>query len=347
MIQLLSPRNSQSSFFNLGLRLFSEWPQTGWGKNEISPALSQDPAEHLKYCTHCVPQTYLWEHLVENRKERGIIRDLFSYISLPAGMHPSSACLDPALYISPCNMHESVKQHLSMQCWQAALLQSATWVPSLRRPPRPLQQEPVLFPKRQWHTLRPPAAPPNAVSRWEQEHPGPACRAGTPPPHPTHAGALGFWAEGGCSCLKQRWVQRWLEHFGFCIWAILTLQFRNRQLHFKRSCNCFSETSIQRGNPFNKARRRRRNKANAVGKVQGSDKFEHLGFSGFSCYLNRKLHCFRQSAHLQFFSLLSLCYREPHNVLPRHLLKCFWKLEELFEKGHSYSLCIKHACIFI
>lgn len=70
----------------------------------------------------------------------------------------------------------------------------------------------------------------------------------------------------------------------------------------------FPETSIQRGNAFNTVKSRGGSKANTVWKVKGFNKFKRLWFSGLSCYLNRKLHCFTQIAHLQMLSLLSLCF---------------------------------------
>lgn len=83
----------------------------------------------LKYCMYCVPQTFLWEHLLENRKERGTIQDLFAYISLPTLLCPTKA----SLCISPCNRYKptaaslcavltacaSAKCHLSSQPMEA------------------------------------------------------------------------------------------------------------------------------------------------------------------------------------------------------------------------------------
>lgn len=230
-------------------------------------------------------------------------------------MHPSSACPEPDPRVSPCNTCKSNGNIFPCCAHWLWFCKAPPELPACGGPCDPAAGACTsgacsglqLHPQRQ-----------ATAGRREQEQPGPARWAGTLP----HARQL--WPEGGhSSCLQQYRFQRWLEHFGFCIWVMLTLQLHNGQLHFKRSRDCFSGTSIQRGNPFDTAKRRRRNKANALGKVQGFDKFNHLGFSGFSCYLNRKLHCFRQSAHLQFFSLLSLCCWEPHNVLPRQLLKCF------------------------
>lgn len=152
--------------------------------------------------------------------------------------------------------------------------------------------------------------------------PGPAAGASSSrdqPVEPVHCctqvGAQELPTEPGCSCIEQYWLWQWLEHFGFCIRVILTLQSHKMQLHFKWSYKCFSGTSI--------SLQWRRNKANSVGKVQGSTNLNLLHFSGFFCYLNTKLHGFRQSAHLQFFRLFFLCCWEPHNVPPCQLLKCF------------------------
>lgn len=79
----------------------------------------------LKYCMHCVPQTFLWEHLLENRKERGTIRDLFAYISLPnSPLHNRS---QPMYFpLQQIQVHSSIslccasaKCHLSSQPMEA------------------------------------------------------------------------------------------------------------------------------------------------------------------------------------------------------------------------------------
>lgn len=238
----------------------------------------------LKYCMHCVPQTFLWEHLLENRKERGTIRDLFAYISLPnSPLHNRS---QPMYFpLQQIQVHSSI----SLCCAHSLCF---------------CQVPPEL-----------PAHGGPCSSGCAEEHPAVSQQQQGQPVQPqrccAQVGAQELRAEPGWSCIEHYWSWQWLEHLGFCIRVILTLQFHQMQLHFKWSCNYFSGTSDKK-------------KQSKFGwESTRFNKFKPLAFSGFFCYLNRKLHGFRQSAHLQFFSLLFLCCWEPHNVLPCQLLKCF------------------------
>lgn len=132
-------------------------------------------------------------------------------------------------------------------------------------------------------------------------------------------GARELQAQPGCSCIEQYWFWQWLEHFGFCIRVILTLQFHKMQLCFKWPRNCFSGASISL--QFQCCTEKKKQSKFGWESTR-FNKFKPLASSGLFCCLNRKLHGFRQSAHLQFFSLLFFCCWEPQNVLPCQLLKC-------------------------
>lgn len=65
---------------------------------------------------HCVPQTYLCEHPLENRKERGNRRDVLSYISLLAGTIPPPHVRSQPDVISPCKPHQPDSSILPWPC---------------------------------------------------------------------------------------------------------------------------------------------------------------------------------------------------------------------------------------
>lgn len=201
----------------------------------------------------------------------------------------------------------SPQQHLSTLCSQPVLLPSATWAPSPWRAPQALQQEPAAV----GHTACILLRASSSSSRDQPVEPGLCC---------TQVGARELQAQPGCSCIEQYWFWQWLEHFGFCIRVILTWQFHKMQLRFKWPHDCFPGTSIS----LQFQRCTEKKKQSKFGwESTRFNKFKPLASSGFFCYLNRKLHGFRQSAHLQFFSLLFFCCWEPQNVLPCQLLKCF------------------------
>lgn len=206
--------------------------------------------QHLKYCMHCVRQTYLWEHLVENRKERGIIRDLFAYMSLPSLLctTKTSPCT------SPCNRYKSIA---SFHAVLTACASAKCYLSS--RPPGPCSRS-----LQQWGTLR-------CILLWDSTSRSSRDQPVEPVLCCTQVGAQELQAERGCSFIEQYRFWQWLERFGFCIRVILMLQFHKMQLHFKWSCSCFSGTSI--------SLQWRRNKANSVVPcVQGSTNVNLLHF---------------------------------------------------------------------
>ena len=84
--------------------------------------------------------------------------------------------------------------------------------------PETLQQEPVPVGHTQASSCTPKCSLQSAsTSRSSQDQPA------EPVHHCTPVGALQLQAEGSCSCLEQYRFWRCLEHFGFCIWVILTL----------------------------------------------------------------------------------------------------------------------------
>lgn len=220
--------------------------------------------------------------------------------------HLSSAQQKPA-HVFLLAIDASPQQHLSMLCSQPVLLPNATWARSPWRAPSPAE-EPAAVGQLRCILLW---ASTSSTSRDQPLEPAQGC---------TQVGARQLQAERGCSCIEQYWFWQWLEHFGSCVRVILTLPFHKMQLHFKWSRNCFSGTSISL--QFQHCKEKK--KQSKLGwESTRFNKFKPLAFSGFFCHLNRKLHGFRQSAHLQFFSLLFLHCWDPHNVLPRQLLKCF------------------------
>lgn len=88
---------------------------------------------------HCVPQTYLWEHLVENRKERGITRDLFAYISLPSLLCTTKA--SPCT--SPCKQIQVHSRFFLCCAHSLCFCQVPPELAAHGGLPRALQQEPA------------------------------------------------------------------------------------------------------------------------------------------------------------------------------------------------------------
>lgn len=98
---------------------------------------------------HCVPQTYLWEHLVENGKERAITRDLFEYTSLLSLLCTTKA--SPC--ISPCNRYKSMAASFHAVLTACASAKCHLSSQPMEAPPGPAAG-PCSRSLQQWGTLR-------------------------------------------------------------------------------------------------------------------------------------------------------------------------------------------------
>lgn len=220
----------------------------------------------LKYCMHCVPQTFLWEHLLENRKERGTIRDLFAYISLPTLLCTTEA--SPC--ISPCNRYKSTAASLcavltacaSAKCLSSQPMEAPAAVGVLRS---------ILL----WASSSrdSPCSLSTAAHRWEPRSSG-----------QSQAGVVSSTIDPGSDWSTWVSVSGLYEHYNFI------------------KCNFTSNGPAT----VSQALQTRRNKANLAGKVQGSTNLNLLHFQDSSaiwienCMVLDKVPIFNFSVFFSF-----------------------------------------------